>query len=398
MEVDPLFFYLYTFISILIYITAIPFLIFLSFKTKYGASVPARFFLWRNPPLKADGIWFHSCSFGEAKAIKPLVDVLPKEVLRMTTTTHTGKSVTDEYTEQSRYLPFEPLLLGWIKPQKALVVMEAEFWYLLFALAKKRGAKTILVNARMSDRSFPKYQKTEWLYRKIFQSIDEVYAQTELDRERLESLGARNVKVTGNIKLAVLPQPSRVLNKPEGLIVCGASTHEGEESLILDAFAALKQERSDVRLLLVPRHPERFDRVSAMAEAFADANGMHMHRYSIAQNFESDITVVDRLGELVNIYAVSDIVILGGAFSPVGGHNAAEAAQFGCRIISGPHYFNQKDIFDAVEGIAVVESSNLSRRLQQYAQLKPATIRMKSDISPVIESLKTVLEKEVSNV
>jgi len=398
MKADLLFFYLYTIVSIMIYLIALPFLIFLSFKTKYNVSIPARFFLWKNPPLCSGGIWFHSCSFGEAKAIKPLVDALPQEVLRMTTTTHTGKSVTDGYTEQSRYLPFEPLLLGWMKPQKALVVMEAEFWYLLFALAKKRGAKTILINARMSDRSFPKYQKTEWLYRKIFQSIDEVYAQTELDRERLESLGARNVKVTGNIKLAVLPQPTKVLKKPEGLLVCGASTHEGEEELILDAFAALKQERSDARLLLVPRHPERFDHVSVMAESFANVKGMHMHRYSVQENFESDITVVDRLGELVNIYAMSDIVILGGAFSPVGGHNAAEAAQFGCRIISGPHYFNQKDIFEAVEGIAVVESSHLSQRLQQYAQLKRTNIKIKSDLSPIIHTLMTVLEKEIPDV
>ena len=106
---------------------------------------------------------------------------------------------------------------------------------------------------------------------------------------------------------------------------------------------------------------------------------------------EDDIILLDTLGELVNVYAVSDIVILGGAFEPIGGHNAAEAAQFGCKIISGKYYFNQKDIFEAVEGIAVVEVSNLSRRLLQYALLKPTRIKSKSDISPIIESLKSVL-------
>ena len=90
------------------------------------------------------GIWFHSCSFGEAKAIKPLVDALPSDLLRMSTTTHTGFEAVNEYTEQSRYLPFESLLFFWLKPQKVLVVMEAEFWYLLFALAQKRGAKTFV--------------------------------------------------------------------------------------------------------------------------------------------------------------------------------------------------------------------------------------------------------------
>jgi len=238
-----LFFYLYSIVSVLSYLAALPFLFLFSFKPKYKISIPARFFLWKNPPLTSDGIWFHSCSFGEAKAIKPIVEVLPKEKLRMTTTTQTGKEVIDTYTSQSRYLPYEPLLFGWLRPQKALVVMEAEFWYLLFALAQRRGAKTLLINARMSDRSFPKYQRISWLYRHIFKHIDEVYAQTAQDKKRLESLGARHVVVTGNIKLAQLPKVTRRLVRPDGPVICGASTHQGEEHLILQAFAILDQKK-----------------------------------------------------------------------------------------------------------------------------------------------------------
>jgi 3-deoxy-D-manno-octulosonic-acid transferase len=390
-EVKKLFFVLYTLISFFIYLLAIPFLILFSFKTKYRESIPARFFLWNNMPLKPNGIWFHSCSFGEAKAIKPLVDTLPYELLRMSTTTNTGFKAIKEYTKQSRYLPFESLLFFWIRRQKVLVVMEAEFWYLLFALAHKRGARTLLINARMSDRSFPKYQRMGWLYRQIFKYIDEVYAQTQKDKERLELLGARNVVVTGNIKLAELPTPSKELKKPEGLLVCAASTHKGEEELILNAFADLKKEEKNVKLIVVPRHPERFDKVSETVEAFAYNHAWDWHRYSQNESFDSDIVVVDKLGELVNMYMISDIVILGGAFEPIGGHNAAEAAQFGCKIISGKHYFNQKDIFEAVEGIAIVEASNLSRRLSQYSVLKPAKIKYRSDISPILKSIKDVL-------
>ena len=386
-----MFFYLYGIVSVLLYLVATPFLFLFSLKPKYKASIPARFFLWRNPPLRPDGIWFHSCSFGEAKAIKPLVEALPSDLLRMTTTTQTGKSVIEMYTEQSRYLPFEPLLFTWMRPQKVLVVMEAEFWYLLFALAKRRGAKTLLINARMSDRSFHKYQKMGWLYREIFKYIDEVYAQTEVDKVRLESLGARHVVVTGNIKLAQLPKVTRRLVKPEGLVVCAASTHQGEETLILEAFAALKAQESEAKLIVVPRHPERFGRVCEEVEVFVAEHGLTWHRFSADKSLNTDITVVDRLGELVNVYAVSDVVILGGAFEPIGGHNAAEAAQFGCKIISGPHYFNQKDIFDAVEGIAVVEASTLARRLQQHGVLKPAKVRTKADIMPIVESLNDVL-------
>ncbi|HSR74211.1 MAG TPA: lipid IV(A) 3-deoxy-D-manno-octulosonic acid transferase [Sulfurovum sp.] len=385
------FFFLYSLFSFLLYLLALPFLVLFSFKAKYNDSLPARFFLWHNKPLKPDGIWFHSCSFGEAKAIKPLVEVLPKELLRMSSTTQTGLKVIEEYTAQSRYLPFEPLLFGWMKPQKALVVMEAEFWYLLFVLAQKRGAKTLLINARMSDRSFPKYQKAGWFYRQIFRHIDEVYAQTELDKKRLESLGARNVSVTGNIKLSYLPAVTKELKKPSGLVVCGASTHEGEETLILEAFAALKKEREDTVLLMVPRHPERFGKVAQLMETFAAANSLSMQRYSQNEVLDSDMVLVDVLGELVNIYAISDIVILGGAFEAIGGHNAAEAAQFGCKIISGKHYFNQKDIFEAIEGIAVVEASNLSKRLLQHGVLKQTKLKSKSDITPIIESLKSVL-------
>jgi 3-deoxy-D-manno-octulosonic-acid transferase len=388
---EKVFFFLYSILSFLLYFVALPFLLLFFFKSKYKESLPARFFLWHNKPLKSDGIWFHSCSFGEAKAINVLVEQFPKESLRMSTTTYTGFKVIKEYTKESRYLPFEPLLFGWIKPQKALVVMEAEFWYLLFALAQSRGAKTLLINARMSDRSFPKYQKIGWLYREIFKHIDEVYAQTPKDKERLEALGAKNVTVTGNIKLAKLTGASRKIEKPSDLVVCGASTHEGEEALILEAFVALKKEHPKAVLLLVPRHPERFDKVAQMMQTIAAQQQWSMQRYSDVEALQSDIVLIDTLGELVNMYAISDIVILGGAFEPIGGHNAAEAAQFGCKIISGEHYFNQKDIFDAIEGIAVVEASNLSKRLLQHGLIKPTKIKNKSDITPIVESIKSVL-------
>jgi 3-deoxy-D-manno-octulosonic-acid transferase len=388
---EKFFFFLYSLFSFLLYLLALPFLIIFSFRSKHRRSVPARFFLWKNKALKPDGVWFHSCSFGEAKAIRPIVDAFPKEVLRMSTTTQTGFEAISDYTDESRYLPFEPLLFYWTKPQKVLVVMEAEFWYLLFALAQKRGAKTMLINARMSDRSFHKYERMGWLYKHIFGRIDEVYAQTELDKERLESLGATNVLVTGNIKLSQLPTVTRTLQKPSALLVCAASTHKGEEELALDAFLDLKKENPSARLVLAPRHPERFSRVEKMMDGFAQNNGLTTQRYAEHKIMESDIVLLDVLGELVNVYAIADIVILGGAFEPIGGHNAAEAAQFGCKIISGKHYFNQKDIFEAVEGIAVVEASNLSRRLLQHGLLKPTKIKIKTDISTIVESIKAVI-------
>jgi 3-deoxy-D-manno-octulosonic-acid transferase len=389
---DKIFFILYSVMVTILYTIALPFLFWFSKrKSKYKISIPARFFLKENRPLKSDGIWFHSCSFGEARAIYPIVDKLPKELLRLTTTTQTGYEAISKKSQQSRYLPFETLLFSWLKPQKVLVVMEAEFWYLLFALAKKRGAKTLLINARMSDRSFPKYQRISWLYRMIFAHIDEVYAQSEIDRERLELLGAKNIRVIGNVKLADIPKVTKQLSKPRAMLVCAGSTHEGEEQLILEAFAKLKEEEPQARLVVVPRHPERFATVSSIVEEFAREYRYSWHNFSDNEAFNSDIVVADVLGELVNIYAISDIVILGGAFVPVGGHNAAEAAQFGCKIISGEYYFNQRDIFSMIEGIAVVTESNLARRLQQHGQIIPSKIIQRTDIEPILKSIKDVL-------
>lgn len=384
----------YTFITFVAYLIALPFLfLFSKQKIKYKVSIPARFFLNKNPPLTPNGVWFHVCSFGEARAIYPLLDTLPKNALRLTSTTQTGyEAIEKKQANESRYLPFEPLLLSWLKPQKVLVVMEAEFWYLLFALAKRRGAKTLLINARMSDRSFHKYKRMDWLYRKIFFYIDEVYAQSQIDKARLEQLGAKNVQVIGNIKLADIAPARKNLSKPKALLVCAASTHEGEEPLILDAFVKLKEEEPEARLIVVPRHPERFSKVSGMVEEYAQEQYYTWHNYSVNEALNSDIIVVDVLGELVNIYAISDIVILGGAFVKVGGHNAAEAAQFGCKIISGEHYFNQRDIFSMIEGIAVVTEENLARRLQQHAQLKPTKIMQRTDIRPIIDSINEVLK------
>ncbi len=390
---DRLFSLFYTTLLSVVYLLALPFIFFLSKRNiKYKISLPARFFLKNNPPLSENGIWFHVCSFGEARAIYPLLEKLPSELLRLTTTTQTGyEAISQKQPSQSRYLPFEPLLFSWLKPQKILLVMEAEFWYLLFALAKSRGAKTVLINARMSDRSFPKYERMAWLYTQIFKYIDEVYAQSELDKERLEKLGAKNIQVIGNIKLSNIPKATKNLTKPKTLLICGASTHPTEEKLILDAFVKLKQKEPTARLVLVPRHPERFAEVSKLVEQVAQEEHYTWHNYSQSEALNSDIVVVDVLGELVNIYAISDIVILGGAFVKIGGHNAGEPAQFGCKIISGEHYFNQRDIFSVIDGITIVKEEDLAWQLQHHEVLKPTRIMQTTNIQPILDSIDEVL-------
>jgi len=389
---NRLFLYIYTFVLTLGYLLALPILALLSLKPKYKESIPARFFLKHNNPLPSNGVWFHVCSFGEARAIKPFIDKIAPKYLRVTATTQTGMEVLRSYSPFSRYLPFESLLFLWIRPQKALIVMEAELWYLLFYLAKKRGSKTMLINARISDRSYPKYKKFKWIYKHIFGSVDTIFAQRNEDKIRLIELGAKeeSIEVIGNIKMAHLSVPKRNLSKPNTLFICGASTHKKEENLILEAFVNFRLKESG-KLILVPRHPERFDEVAKLIEQFSSKYGSSWHRFSTKEDFSSDIILVDRLGWLVDIYAIADVVILGGAFEKIGGHNASEPAQFGCRIISGKHYFNQADIFKMIDGIEIVEKEELKDKLLDFRSIEKSRINASTDISPILQAIENVL-------
>ncbi len=372
------------------WLLSLPFLLLFSFKEKYRRSIPARFFLWRNPPLPEGRVWFHACSFGETRALKPLLEAFEKDAA-LTVTTQTGCDEGKKLLETVRYLPFEPLLWFWVRPQKALVVMEAELWFLLFYLAKRKGAKTLLVNARISDRSYPRYQKFAWLYRRIFAHIDEVFAQSEADKKRLEALGARRVTVTGNVKLANLPEASRRYEKPGGLVVTAASTHEGEEEGVVAAFVAFRRRHPDAKLLVVPRHPERFGKVAALVARQAREAGLSFSRWSEGRSLAADIVVVDAMGELVNLYAVSDIVVLGGAFAPVGGHNPAEVIPFGCRLVSGTKIFNQRAMFDAVEGPLFCELSELEAALERALEAPPLRLKTPVSLAPILEGVRDVV-------
>lgn len=373
------------------YLLSLPLLILFSFKKKYRESIPARFFIRHNPPLPGGKIWFHACSFGETRALKPLIEAFSPDAVALTTTTQTGFSEAKKLAVTVRYLPFEPLLWFWIGSQKVLVVMEAELWYLLFFLARRRGAKTMLINARISDRSYESYRRFGWLYRRIFSMIDEVYAQSETDRKRLEELGAKNVRVTGNIKLARLPEATKRYEKPQGIVVTAASTHEGEEEGITRAFIAWHGKHPEARLLVVPRHPERFDRVAGMLERVAEEAGLTFARWSETHSLDTDIVLIDAMGELINFYAVSDIVILGGAFVPVGGHNPAELVPFGCRLISGPEIFNQKAMFSSIEGALFCDLDDLEKRLDEALEAEPVSMKQPVSLEPILEGIRDVV-------
>jgi len=376
----------YTLLTTLLYIVALPILPLLALKKKYRRAIPARFFLIANPPFAQRLVHLHACSLGETKALAPLVERL--ERCNISVITQTGFAAAKEYANATvRYLPFEPLLWFWLKPQKALVVMEAELWYLLFYLAKKRGATTILLNARISDRSAGRYERFAWLYRRIFAHIDHVFAQTPQDAARLERLGAKNIQIIGNIKLLNRPKVTCTYTKSRPLIVA-ASTHDPEEEIIATEW--VMHQKGASTLVVAPRHPERFDEVAELLEHIARREELRFVRSSQSDSLEADIILLDRLGELVNFYAIADLVILGGSFVEVGGHNPLEPAYFGVPIVSGPHFFNQKESYGYVRGIEVVEANELSQVLSR-TRWQPTQIEATVSIEPVLEVLARVV-------
>ncbi len=361
---------------------ALPVLLLLALKEKYKVSIPSRFFLINNPPFKKEAIWFHVCSFGEVISLKPLLVRLNKDV-NISVTTGTGYLEAQKLKADVRFLPFEPLLPFWVNRQKVLVVSEAELWYMLFFMAKKRGAKTILINARISDNSYKSYRKFAFLYKRIFSYIDIVFAQSEKDKVRLLEIGAKEVIVTGNIKAYGDIKTTRRFNKQSQEVVTLASTHGGEEKLLLEEL-----DYHDKKIIVVPRHPERFDEVAIFLEGFAKEKGLSFHRFSKREDFESDIIIIDKMGELINIYAISDVVLLGGSFvKNIGGHNPLEPATFGCKIISGKHIFNQKSLFPLVENIEMVEVDEIASLIPKA---KPTKIVGEVDIEPILEAIENV--------
>jgi len=382
---------LYYILSVLLYFVAVPLLIYLSFKKKYRHSIPSRFFLFNNPRFKIEnGIWFHVCSLGEARALKPILTLLSGNEISITTITHTGYAEAKKYSADVRYLPYEMFLPFWIKKQRVVVVLEAELWYMLMSVVRAKGGRVILLNARISEKSVDKYLQFAWFYKKLLWHVEMIYAQSEADKNRFLALGAKHVEVIGNIKLAGEIVKTKSYEKPERECIVAGSTHAGEEESILKAFVEYKKQGDSI-LIVVPRHPERFESVYALMQEYAKRNALTLSKFSEGAELKSDLVLVDVMGELNNIYAISDIAILGGAFKEdVGGHNPLEPAYFGCKIITGKHFFHQKELFKYVQHVQYVEPDEIHKALMACGSLPPSMVEEKIDLQPVIEK---ILEK-----
>ena len=320
---------------------------------------------------------------GETKALKPIFDQIDNDDINLSVITNTGFEQGTNMVKNIRYLPFEIFLPFWITKQKMLLVMEAELWYMMFLYAKIKNTPTYLINARISDKSYSSYKKYSWFYKKIFANIDKVFAQSDIDKQRLEELGAKNIEVIGNIKLVNLPNITNKYKKQDGIIITAGSTHDSEEELILNAW---KKEYG--KLIIVPRHPERFDSVYELIKNKYENSDISFHRFSLNENFDSDIILVDVMGELNNIYEISDLVILAGSFiKTAGGHNPIEPAFYKTKLISGKTIFNQKSLFECVNDYKLVDEDEIEYYMKNINKLKKSSLGVKGDINPILKEL-----------
>jgi 3-deoxy-D-manno-octulosonic-acid transferase len=202
---------------------------------------------------------------------------------------------------------------------------------------------------------------------------------------RFIALGAHNVEVVGNIKLAQKIEITKNHPKPDGLVIVAGSTHEGEEEGIVRGFMEYRVHNPHAKLLIVPRHPERFSKIAQLIEKLAPL--MSLSRWSQSQTIGNDITLIDAMGELNNLYAISDVAILGGAFSPIGGHNPLEPAHFGCKIITGKAMFLQRELFKYVSHVQFVELDGIAEALHIAETLPPSQVNATIDLDRVMECL-----------
>ena len=334
-----------------------------------GIKAPAYRCRWRerfalyNIKFPQGVIWFHAVSVGEAEALFPLIRKIQKQhpdaKLLITTTTPTGsarvKTVMQE-TVAHVYLPYDVpdavnRFMRCFKPKLA-VIMETEIWPNLFVYCGKNDIPLYIINARLSEKSSRGYQKIPSLVHPALAAINLIATQTQDDAERFIAIGADSEKVLtlGNIKFDVaIPQTTIA----QGLQIKAdlfrgrfvwliASTHKDEEAIFLEIYKEIKQKIPELLLVIVPRHPERFADVKKQCEQFQLAVVMRTAGDRVFT--ETDVYLVDTMGELKMLYAASDVAFVGGSMVPRGGHNILEAAAVGVPVMFGPYMVNFKEI------------------------------------------------------
>ncbi len=314
-------------------------------------------------------LWIHAVSVGEVKAVEPLVRALAAEdrKLFVSTTTATGQDLARSLLPEPVRVFYFPLDWQWlcrlylnrIRPSGVLL-METEIWPGFISAATRLEIPILLINGRISDRSFRRYQRIRFFLEPLLQSIHHFCMQARQDKQRILELGAPADQVNhmGNLKydyqLGEIQEKTEMVQRlektlkpaPDDLLwICG-STREGEEEILLDVFESLSREFPALRMLLAPRHPHRAEGISRLLQS-RQFNHLRRSQLNSEEIDPPRVLILDSIGELAYLYQLADIVFVGGSLVATGGHNIIEAAHFGKPILFGPHMENFKEIASA---------------------------------------------------
>jgi 3-deoxy-D-manno-octulosonic-acid transferase len=376
----------------------------------YRRRIAERFGLFPAPRLPARPIWIHAVSVGETLAAVPLVLALrqryPTLPIVVTTMTPTGSERVRATFGDAVFHVYAPYdmpdsigrFLQRINPLAA-IIMETELWPNTIAALQRRGIASIVANARLSEKSARGYRRVAALTRPMLNMIDCIAAQTQADAARFVALGAlqKNVRVTGSIKFDIAlgeSQLQRAAEVREGWggdarkIVIGASTHDGEESALIAAYKTLKNDYTELLLVLVPRHPERFERVAQMIAA----EGLQYARRSRGDSVSraTDVVLADTMGEMLLLLGASDIAFVGGSLIERGGHNMLEPAAWGLPVVTGESDFNFAEVSRLLQEsgglVKVKDTSALTNQLARW-------LRSDGARSSAGDAARTVVEK-----
>mgnify|MGYP003571274098 CR=1 FL=1 len=317
-----------------------------------------------NNPSGSKVIMFHGVSVGEINAIEKLIkktrEVFSNSKIVVTTGTNTGQEIAhkklDECADLITYFPFDTpscvkRFLDNVKPD-IILIAETEIWPNIGIECKKRGIKLCIINGRISDRTYNSYKKLKFFFKPLLKNYSGIYTQSSEDLEKFLSLGA-NKETTermNNLKFDITAPDVNFEFDKSGRVFLAASTHTGEDEIILEVFQNLKSKHEDLKLIIAPRHLTRIDEV----ENLVGQSGFSYEFRSKGVNSmeDIDILILDTMGELSKMFAYSDISFIGGSFNKTGGHNPLESIIFSKPVISGPSIHNFKDIY------AIIQNAN----------------------------------------
>ncbi len=398
---------IYGFCLILVALLVLP-LILLAFvvEPKFRAGFWQKIGFYTENKSGKKTILVHAVSVGEVNAVENLVKRMrqefPYEYIVLSTVTKTGQEVAknklSNYADEIIYFPYDFFFsviacLKAVKPDK-IIIAETEIWPMFSYVANLIRIPLILVNGRISPTSYSGYKHLRFFFSEVLGCFSKIYMQTEGDKERITDIGApvEKTEVMGNLKFDI--EKNLTLEDKEALakevqigknrLFVVASTHKGEDEITLNVFSAIKQKNPDAKLLIAPRHPQRYEQVEDLLKKTPYTYSKRSLNGTFADN---DIIMLDTMGELSKFFSLAYLAFIGGSFSDTGGHNPLEANIWDVPVISGPTVFNFKDIYKLLTREGVAQIVNTEEEFISTADKFYSDVNYRNKISMICRSI-----------